>query len=475
MHRDRSTADPVVDTHWMAQAIRVAERGLFTTGANPRVGCVIVRDGEMLARASHWRTGSPHAERNALELLARRQISAQGSTAYVTLEPCSHFGRTPPCVDALIAAGVARVVIAMQDPNPLVAGQGSERLRDAGIDVSVGILEQQSWALNPGFVMRMTAGRPFVRAKLAISLDGRTALANGESKWITDAHARRDVQAWRARAQAIVTGSGTVATDDPRLDVRETLADLFLHRGDTLPLLQKAALEREASSTRPSFSATAVAGAVNDAEVGFDDLAWDSPPPQPLRVVLDRRDRLDPGQCSLLREADFQRPVWWVVDSTLARRQPEPRRLNDPAPIGAAVERVFLGDDMPNSEASDGVSRRGERLVVEDQPTGDPSVGESSIADRFWRGLLARLAQAGVNEVHVEAGPTLVAGLYKAGLIDEWLIYQAPVLLGEAARPMLGLGIDDMAARGEVEIIERRVVGSTMRLRARTLHARSAQ
>lgn len=206
-----------VHEYYMARALQLAERGLFTTDPNPRVGCIIVRAGEVVGEGWHQRAGEGHAEVNAL---ADAGEKAKGADAYVTLEPCSHFGRTPPCADSLIKAGVKRVFVAMQDPNPLVAGNGIERLKDAGVDVTVGLLEQQAKDLNPGFCTRMQSGRPYVRSKMAMSLDGRTAMASGESKWITGADARQDVQKLRARSSAILTGMGTVLADDPALTVR---------------------------------------------------------------------------------------------------------------------------------------------------------------------------------------------------------------------------------------------------------------
>lgn len=207
------------DSQWMALALRLAERGLFTTSPNPRVGCVLVKDGKVVGEGWHERVGEPHAEVHALRVAGKQ---AQGATAYVTLEPCSHHGRTPPCADALIAAGVKRVVAAMQDPNPLVAGQGLQKLRAAGIEVECGLMEAAARELNIGFVARMSRGMPWVRSKIAASLDGRTALNNGVSKWITGEAARRDVQHWRARSCAVLTGIGTVLADDPQLNVRGT-------------------------------------------------------------------------------------------------------------------------------------------------------------------------------------------------------------------------------------------------------------
>lgn len=206
------------DQQHMAEALRLAAMGLYTATPNPRVGCVIVRDGEAVGTGWHEKTGGPHAEVLALRAAGAR---ARGATAYVSLEPCSHHGRTPPCVDALIEAGVARVVAAMQDPNSQVAGSGFAALRAAGIAVESGLMQDEARALNAGFVARMSRGRPWLRMKIAASLDGRTALANGKSQWITGPEARRDGHAWRARACALLTGIGTVRDDDPQLDVRE--------------------------------------------------------------------------------------------------------------------------------------------------------------------------------------------------------------------------------------------------------------
>lgn len=206
------------DHQHMAQALRLAERGLFTTMPNPRVGCVLVRDGKVVGQGWHERAGQPHAEINALQQAGE---AAQGATAYVTLEPCSHFGRTPPCSDALIRAGIRRVVAAIQDPNPQVAGSGLARLQAAGIETASGLMQAQAIELNRGFVSRMERGRPWVRSKIAASLDGKTALQNGVSQWITGVAARLDGQRWRARSCAILTGIGTVLQDDPQLNVRD--------------------------------------------------------------------------------------------------------------------------------------------------------------------------------------------------------------------------------------------------------------
>jgi diaminohydroxyphosphoribosylaminopyrimidine deaminase / 5-amino-6-(5-phosphoribosylamino)uracil reductase len=219
---DTFQLSPVVSTaadqDYMARALELAERGLYTTTPNPRVGCVLVRDYAIVGEGWHERAGEPHAEIVALRAAGH---AARGATAYVTLEPCCHHGRTPPCVDALIDAGVARVVAAMADPNPLVSGAGLARLQAAGIAVQSGVLQEAARELNVGFVSRMRRGTPWVRVKIAATLDGKTALANGASQWITGPEARADGHAWRARACAVVTGIGTVRADDPRLTVRE--------------------------------------------------------------------------------------------------------------------------------------------------------------------------------------------------------------------------------------------------------------
>ena len=220
------------DHQYMARALQLARRGLYTTDPNPRVGCVLVRDGAVVGEGFHARAGTPHAERHALAQAGER---ARGATAYVTLEPCSHTGRTGPCADALIDAGATRVVAAMEDPNPLVAGQGLQRLADAGIATAVGLLEAEARALNPGFVSRMTRQRPYIRIKIAASVDGRTAMANGESQWITGPAAREDVQRLRARSSAVITGVGTVLADRPSYTVRPRqwrLAEYRQHAAD---------------------------------------------------------------------------------------------------------------------------------------------------------------------------------------------------------------------------------------------------
>ena len=247
----------MTDQHYMQRAIELAQQGIYSSKPNPNVGCVIVKDNQIVGEGFHPRAGQPHAEVFALQQAGRQ---AKGATAYVTLEPCAHFGRTPPCANALIDAGVARVVIAGLDPNPLVAGKGQAMLHAAGISTTVGVLEDQAKALNKGFLQAMAGGRPYVRLKMAASLDGRTAMASGESKWITGAEARLDVQHWRAISGAVITGINTVLADDPALNVR-TLPDRVI------------------------------------SQFPIEDVV------QPLRVVLDRNSRF-PREAQLLQQPD---------------------------------------------------------------------------------------------------------------------------------------------------------------------------
>jgi diaminohydroxyphosphoribosylaminopyrimidine deaminase/5-amino-6-(5-phosphoribosylamino)uracil reductase len=359
----------------MARALRLAQRGLFTTQPNPRVGCVIARGDEILGEGWHQRAGEPHAEVFALRAAGDR---ARGATVYTTLEPCTHHGRTPPCVDALIGAGISRIVVASRDPNPKVAGMGLERLREAGIDVAGGLMRDAARELNRGFFSRFERGRPWVRAKLATSLDGRTALAGGESKWITGEAARADVQRWRARGSALLTGAGTVRADDPRLTLR-------LPRSHPLP---NPPLEGERF--------------------------------KPLRVVLDARLDALPPNANLL-DGSAPTLVLHAPDAT-----PRDERY-------ARVERAALPTDG------------GGRLDLD--------------------AALRLLAARGVNELQVEAGPTLCGALFERGLVDELLLYVAPVLLGDSARPLLVLPpLEGMASRRTLRVVGQRRVGADWRV-----------
>lgn len=260
----------------MARALELARRGLYTTDPNPRVGCVLVREGRIVGEGWHRRAGEAHAEVRALQAAGER---ARGASAYVTLEPCCHHGRTPPCTQALIDAGVAAVVAAMADPNPRVAGRGFERLRAAGIDVRAGLLEEEARALNPGFVRRMEGGRPWVRCKMAMSLDGRTALASGASRWITGAAARHDVHRLRARSSAILVGIGTVLADDPSLDVRLEAKDLGLDEDLSVPVPLRVVVDARLR-TPPGARMLGLPGAALVAAVGA---------PEPQRAALEAR------------------------------------------------------------------------------------------------------------------------------------------------------------------------------------------
>ena len=210
------------DHRYMAQALRLAAKGLFTTTPNPRVGCVLVKGGQVVGEGWHVRAGGDHAE---VVAIASSQVPVRGATAYITLEPCSHYGRTPPCTDALIGAGIAEVVYAIPDPNPQVSGSGGQRLAEAGVRVRSGLMADAAAALNPGFISRMVRGRPWLRVKIAATLDGRTALADGDSRWITGRPARTDVHRLRAQSCAVMTGIGTVLADDPLLNVRHVETD----------------------------------------------------------------------------------------------------------------------------------------------------------------------------------------------------------------------------------------------------------
>lgn len=362
----------------MARAIHLAERGLYTTHPNPRVGCVLVRDGEMVGEGYHRRAGEPHAELNALVMAGER---AQGATAYVTLEPCCHQGRTPPCSEGLIEAGVARVVVAMEDPNPQVAGQGIEALREAGIAVQTGLMEAQARALNPGFIKRMHQDLPWVRCKLAMSLDGRTSMASGESQWITGEAARQDVQRLRARSDAIVTGIGTVLADDPSMNVRIGIEALYGVESDAYRL-------------------------------------------QPLRVVLD--------------------PMLEI--ST------EARLLHLP---GCAL---VIGHEAAPVERLNTLQEAG---VEVGQLPGD--------ADHIDLDLVLRsLAGRQINEVLIEAGPTLAGAALQAGAIDELIIYTAPHIMGDEARGLFRIpGLERMQDRIGLRIEDLRMVGGDIRITAR--------
>ncbi len=356
------------DRQMMARALRLAHRGRFSARPNPHVGCVLVRDGAVIGEGFTQPAGGNHAEVEAL----RAAGDARGACAYVSLEPCSHHGRTGPCADALSAAGVGRVVAAMEDPNPQVAGRGLARLRQAGIAVECGLLAEQAEREIAGFVFRMRRGWGRVRAKIAASLDGRTAMASGESQWITGPAARSDVQRLRAESAAIITGIGTVLADNCALTLRQEQLGL------------------------PAKEAA---------------LAMRVPP---LRVVLDAR-----------------------------RRAPADARVMD----AAAPTLLCHGPGQSGAEPA-----RGESLSLPERE-GQLNLGA----------LMDALAARQCNEILVESGPRLTGAFLQAGLIDELVVYMAPVLLGSSANPLLHLPLDQMRDKVPLRVSDLRRVGDDWR------------
>jgi diaminohydroxyphosphoribosylaminopyrimidine deaminase/5-amino-6-(5-phosphoribosylamino)uracil reductase len=349
------------DESYMARALALAARGLYTTDPNPRVGCVLVKEGAVVGEGWHARAGEAHAEVLALRAAGQR---ARGATAYVTLEPCSHTGRTPPCADALIAAGIGRVACATSDPNPKVAGAGIRGLERAGIAVTTGTLAEQARELNPGFFSRFERSRPHVRLKQAMSLDGRTARAGGAPGWISGEESRQDVQRLRARSSAVLTGAGTVRADDPRLNVR------------------------------------------------LDYGPWVR---QPLRVLL------DPALSCPANSKIFHEP-------------------------GCVL--IFAAEDAPRGSH--------DAIEVETLPRRGGGLNLNAVLERLW----ARE----VNELLVECGPRLAASFLTENLVDEYLLYVAPTLLGADAAPLAQLtGIGAAGVEG-LEIREIRRMGADARL-----------
>lgn len=368
----------------MADAIRLAWRGLYTTHPNPRVGCVIVKDGVVVGQGWHEIAGQGHAEVNALRAAGD---AARGATVYVSLEPCSHHGKTPPCANALIQAGVARVISAMEDPNPKVSGRGHQLLRDAGIDTACGLLESQARLVNPGFYKRMQTGLPWVTLKSAMSVDGRVAMASGESQWISCSHSRADVQRLRARVEAIVTGVETVLQDNPALTVR------------------------------PELWPDAVAG--DHALAGW---SWPSgfAPLQPLRVIVDSRLRTPPS-AAILRQ--------------------------------------------PGKTLIACIDRDGEKAVALEQAGAEVLLLPARNGRVDLLALLQELARREVNEVLVETGGQLSGSFVNEQLVDEWICYMAPKLMGSSARPVLALpGIESMQQAHSLQLTDLRQTGQDIRL-----------
>ena len=357
-----------VDRLFLRRAVELAQRGLFSVAENPRVGCVIVRDGNVIGRGWHRRTGALHAE---TEAISDAGGDIRGATVYVSLEPCCHTGRQPPCTDALIRGGAVRVVAAMTDPHPQVAGRGFATLRAAGIEVAAAELPEAR-ALNVGYVKRIATGKPFVRIKLAASLDGRTAMADGESQWITSAAARADVQYWRARSSAVITGIGTVRADDPQLNVRDA---------------------------------------------------------------------------SFADDEGIRQPLVVVADSSAAT--PPNARLFD----GGGAVLIVVAEDALSSAAAELPQWQGATVLST----------KGSVVD--LPELLTHLAERGCNEVLVEAGATLASTFLRQRLWDEALVYLAPKVLGDDAKPLARLAPECLADALQAKISAVDRIGDDVRVR----------
>lgn len=361
-----------LDTAYMARAIELAKQGRFTTTPNPNVGCVLVKDGEIVGEGFHQLAGQGHAEVNALAVAGD---NAKGATAYVTLEPCSHYGRTPPCAEGLKAAGVSKVIAAMVDPNPAVSGRGLLILADAGIAVASGLLEQQARDLNKGFLKRMETGLPYVICKMACSLDGKTALNNGQSKWITGAKARQDVQAFRAQSCVVLTGADTVMTDNAKLNVRI----------DELPF----------------------------------DMPTSLPLRQPTRVIIDSQNRLTPE----LALFSIESPV--IIFTTSLDKQHQWPHFVKHEVVPAVNNKVDLS------------------------------------------AVLKRLAELQFNHIWLEAGATLAGAFAEQDLIDEYIVYIAPKLIGDMGKSLLNFAeVTMMSDITELTFTDTVMIGDDIRLTA---------
>ena len=360
----------VSNHEYMAQAIALARLGLHTTMPNPRVGCVIVNHGQIVGQGWHVQAGKDHAEALALQAAGNK---AKSATLYVTLEPCCHIGRTQPCVDAIISAGISQVVLSMEDPNPQVAGGGIRTLQQAGMAVQVGLLEAEARALNPGFIKRMRTGLPWVRLKLAGSLDGRSAMASGESQWITSAAARRDVQRYRARSCAILSSINTLLADDPALNLRQE------------------ALQQPVTR-------------------------------QPWVAILDSSLRL-PLSSRLLRQPE--RIIVFYHDAQDSAKEQQLRALG-----------VTLIQVARQANAS----------------------GLDILA------CLGHLGRLQMNELWVECGATLAAAFMQQQCVDEFIYYQAPLLLGSQARPLIDWPLQSLSQACHLQCIDSRWLGQDLRM-----------
>ncbi|WP_299728687.1 bifunctional diaminohydroxyphosphoribosylaminopyrimidine deaminase/5-amino-6-(5-phosphoribosylamino)uracil reductase RibD [uncultured Endozoicomonas sp.] len=364
------------DIHFMARAIMLARRGWYTTMPNPRVGCVIVDSkGVIVGEGWHERAGEPHAEVYALRMAGEK---ANGATAYVTLEPCSHYGRTPPCAEALISAGVSRVVAAMEDSNPVVAGRGLRMLQQAGIETLSGVLKNEARSLNEGFFKRMATGKPFVRIKLAMSLDGRTAMASGESQWITGPKARSDVQKMRAQSGAIITGVGSILQDNSSLTVRAE--ELGLDNADTVAQRQ------------------------------------------PLRVIID---------------SQLKTPV-------------------DAKVIAGTGHCLIATTEQHDPEQKQALEQAGAEVFVFPSQQGHVDLNA----------VLEELGNRECNDVLVETGAKLAGSFVRQNLVDELVVFMAPILMGSNARPLFELPFDTMSEKVELSISDIRAIGDDWRITA---------
>lgn len=355
------------DYQFMSRAIQLAKHGHYTCDPNPRVGCVIVKDDNIIAEGWHAISGDAHAEINALN----QCDDASDAIVYITLEPCSHHGRTPPCVDALLKSNVKQVNIAMSDPNPLVSGSGIKKLEEAGIIVKQGLLEVEANKLNPGFIKRMTSGLPYLKCKMAMSLDGRTALANGDSQWISSSESRKDVHRLRAANSAILSTADTVIKDDATLNARD---------------------------------------------LGFVVK-------QPLRVIVDRKLKLSSKE--KLFKSD-----------------------------GNEAGKIIIFTEVENKERSIELNEAGAKVI-------------SIAASKLWlKEVMSFLAKEfEVNEIMVEAGATFTGSLLESELVDELIIYMAPMILGETAQPLIKLkGLEKLADTKKVDLIDLRQLGDDIRL-----------
>lgn len=404
------------DRDHMQRAILLAKKGRFTTAPNPNVGCVIVKQGRIIGEGFHLRAGEPHAEVHAL---AAAGDGAEGATCYVTLEPCSHYGRTPPCAEALVKAKVSQVIIAMVDPNPKVAGRGIAILTAAGIHVSVGLLESQAQALNRGFIQRMQQQRPFVRLKMAASLDGRTALANGESKWITGGAARSDVQVFRAQANAILSTASTVLTDNASLNVRYN---------------ELGASQADYPQQEDAVAATPLL---------HQPLLHQPIVRQPIRLVLDNHHRLD----KYLTAPDVANEL---------------QLFSQPGPI------VLINGAVSSGQESSGQKPVGKAATIVNKSVSRIEIAQDSHHNIDLKRLMTRLAQQDINDIWVEAGATLAGALLENKLVDEIIIYLAPKLMGNSARGLAQISeLTDMAQVPQLSFIDITQIGDDLRIIAK--------